>query len=345
MTLSMNKVHREPDFENIKKVLECKKPDRPTLFEFFMNPNVYEYVAGKMPPAGSDSLTQLIYMAKAYAACGYDYVNAYGCDLEFPTMEREAKSTISINAHALITDRESFEKYPWPDAKNKDYSVLEKINGHLPGKMKLMTAGPGGLLENVIRIVGYDNLCMMIYDDPELVKDIFDKAGSILLDYYENCAKYDSVGILMINDDWGFNTQTMLSPNDMRKYVFPWHKKMVEAAHKNGKFAVLHSCGYMGEIMEDIIEDMKYDGRHSYEDNIIPVEEAYERWGGRIAILGGIDVDFLIRSSDEDIRQRAKNMLSHAAEKGGYALGSGNSIPEYIPNEKYFAMTSAVSEI
>ena len=117
------------------------------------------------------------------------------------------------------------------------------------------------------------------------------------------CRDLDAaVGILMINEDWGFNTQTMLSVEDMRKYVFPWHKKMVETAHKRGKFAVLHSCGYMGDIMEDVIEDMKFDGRHSYEDKIIPVEEAYRRWGGRIAILGGLDVDFLIRSDEETIK-------------------------------------------
>ena len=200
---------------------------------------------------------------------------------------------------------------------------------------------PNGLLENVIDIVGYENLCLMLYDAPDLVRAIFDRVGGILVDYYENCAQYDTVGILMINDDWGFNTQTMLSVADMRRYVFPWHKKMVEVAHRHGKFAVLHSCGYMVDIMEDIIEDMKFDGRHSYEDNIVPVEEAYRRWGGRIAILGGLDVDFLIRSSDEEIVDRAKKMLALAEEKGGYALGSGNSIPEYIPNDKYFAMTSA----
>jgi hypothetical protein len=31
-------------------------------------------------------------------------------------------------------------------------------------------------------------------------------------------------------------------------------------------------------------------------------------------------------------------MLALAQEKGGYALGSGNSIPEYVPQEKFLAM-------
>lgn len=341
--MSLNLVHREPDFENIRRVLTCQKPNRPTLFEFFMNDDVYEAAAGPAP-TGDDPVAHMAYTIQAFAACGYDYATVSGCDFRFPTDSVSSKETLSLNDFAIIESWEDFEKYPWPDAKHADYSRLEKIKPYLPPKMKLMTSGPNGLLENVIQLVGYENLCLMLYDDPDLVQAIFDKVGSTLVDYYENCAKYDTVGILMINDDWGFNTQTMLSVADMRKYVFPWHKKMVEAAHKNGKLAVLHSCGYANDIMEDIIEDMQYDGRHSYEDNIVPVEEFYKRWGGRIAVLGGMDVDFLVRSEEEEITRRSKAMLELAKEKGGYALGSGNSIPRYIPKEKYFAMTAAAAE-
>jgi uroporphyrinogen decarboxylase len=59
--------------------------------------------------------------------------------------------------------------------------------------------------------------------------------------------------------------------------------------------------GNLAEVMEDIIEDMRYDGRHSYEDAIPPVEDACEKYGGRIAIPGGIDVDSLCRAAPEDI--------------------------------------------
>ena len=52
-------------------------------------------------------------------------------------------------------------------------------------------------------------------------------------------------------------------------------------------------------------------------------------------------MDFLVRSSPEEITGRARRMLRLAEEKGGYALGSGNSIPTYIPAEHYFAMTRA----
>jgi uroporphyrinogen decarboxylase len=128
----------------------------------------------------------------------------------------------------------------------------------------------------------------------------------------------------------------------MRKNVFPWHKKVVEALHTSGKPALLHSCGNLATVMYDIIDVMKCDAKHSYEDKIVPVEEAYERWGDRITILRGIDVDFVIRASQEEIYSRATALVEKAKIKGGYALGSGNSIPDYVPDRNYFTMISAV---
>ena len=60
-----------------------------------------------------------------------------------------------------------------------------------------------------------------------------------------------------------------------------------------------------------------------------------------LAILGGIDVDFLCRSTPQAIRERSAAMLRRAARRGAYALGSGNSLPDYVPDEGYLAMRSA----
>lgn len=250
-----------------------------------------------------------------------------------------------MNDGTVIFDRKSFEAYPWPNPDEADYSRLETLSAELPEGMKLIVHSPDGILENVVRLVGFENLCFMLADDPDLAKDLFDAVGSRMLRYYELCAPYDSVGALISNDDWGFKTQTMLSVDDLRRFVFPWYKKIVEVAHKAGKPAILHSCGQLEKVMDDIIDDMKFDAKHSFEDGILPVERAYEKWGGRISILGGMDVDFLCRSRPEDIYNRAAAILEKTKMQGGYALGSGNSIPDYVPVEAYFAMISAVWDL
>lgn len=331
---------RKPDFDNILMVLNREAPDRPTLFEFFLNSDLYAHLAGKTPD--SDALDFFKVRVKAFAEAGYDYVTING-EFGFPYAAHQVKETQSLNDTALITNRTEFESYPWPDPDKADYSIYERITPYLPGNMKVMQNGPNGVLENVIRLVGYDRLCMMVYDDPDLAQDIFDAVGSRLCRYYERGMEYTSVGILMSNDDWGFNTQTFLSPRHMRQYVFPWHKKIAECAHARKKPAVLHSCGNLNDVMDDVIDDMKFDGKHSFEDLICPVEDMYEKYHNRIAILGGIDIGFLCRETPGAIYKRSKAMIERTSQRGGYALGTGNSVPEYIPRKAYFAMISAVT--
>ena len=334
---------RKPNFNNFLKLLKREKPDRPTLFELFLNDNLYQMLANENFKDPKDKVNRYSVIIKAFAAAGYDYATVYGSDMKFEAGKRyhENAKTVSLNEGAVITDWESFKNYKWPDPDKYDYSYLKSLESVLPEGMKLMVMGPGGVLENVISLVGYERLCYMIVDEPDLATAIFDEVGQRLVRYYEISAAYDTVGMLMSNDDWGFNTQTMLSVDDMRKYVFPWHKKIVEVIHAAGKPALLHSCGNLSMVMDDVIDYMKYDAKHSYEDNIMPVEEAYERWGSRIAILGGIDVDFICRSTPEEVYNRACTILEKVDNRGGYALGSGNSIPYYVPVENYFAMISA----
>ena len=335
------KLHnRKPDIENLYKVLRGEEPDRPVLFELFMNRPLYERLAGRKI-RDDTPLENLKLVVEAYAAAGYDYATAHGSDFQFESNRHKQKDTISLNDGFVITDEKSYEQYSWPNPENHDFSKLEKIGPYLPDGLKLMLMGPGGVLENVIRLTGYDNLCLMLYDNPGLAEAIFNRVGEGLLKYYQIATNFKTVGILMSNDDWGFKHQTFLSPADMRKYVFPWQKKYVELAHSRKIPAILHSCGYFGDVMDDTIDYMGFDGKHSYEDAILPVEDSYERWHGRIAILGGIDVDFIIKRTDEEITKRCRAMLKRAEGRGGYALGTGNSVPEFIPQDNFITLLKA----
>lgn len=333
--------NRQPDFGNILKVLNKQVPNRNTLFEFFLNDDLHMHLTGETSiPTHPLKHKQMV--VDAFRIAGYDYCTMEASDFQFPKKaDNHGKKSMSVNADVMIYDEKSYSEYAWPNPQDFDYTYLQKL--HLHDGMKFITQGPGGVLENVTFLTGYDNLCYMLADEPELVGQIFDDVGSRLLQYYQIASQIDCVGALISNDDWGFNTQTMLSVADMRKYVFPWHKKIVETIHSSGKPAILHSCGYFADIADDIADDLKFDGRHSYEDKIIPVEQAYDRYKDKFAILGGIDLDFVCRKTPQEIYSRACAILEQTAALGGYALGSGNSIPGYVPFENYLAMVAAAT--
>jgi uroporphyrinogen decarboxylase len=333
----------EPDFGNLLAVLRREVPSRPTLFEFFLNDRLHERLApvASLPPGPYRAERQVL---QAYHRAGYDHANVRAPNFDFPTNHDFSARTVSLSGGGLIVDWPSYEAYRWPDVEAADFGVFDALSAILPDGMKLIAYGPGGVLENVIEIVGFDKLCLLLADDPDLIECVFEAVGETLVRYYAIVAQHPAVGACIDNDDWGFKTQTMLSPRQMRQYVFPWHRRIAEVCHRAGKPVILHSCGHFERILDDMA-DMGIDARHSYEDTILPVEEAYERYRDRFAIIGGIDVDFICRVSPDEVYVRARAMLERTAGRGGYALGTGNSVPDYVPDENYFAMIRAAMEL
>ncbi len=329
---------RKPDFDQLLKVLNREVPDRHTLFEFFLNLPLYRKLCGYDITPENEPQAR----ADACLAAGYDYCTFGGYGISFPSREIPHEKSASLNAGVMIRSWDDYEACLWPDAAAADYSALSRVR--LAAGMKIIAHGPGGVLENTIRMLGYDNLCLMVYDDHALVKAVVDKIGQGLLEHYRRCLEFDRVGACIVNDDWGFQQQPMLSPDEMRNLIVPWHRKIVEVIHGAGRPAILHSCGNVFDcgLIEDIIEVCKFDARHSYEGKILPVEEAYRTYHKRIAIMGGIDLDFLCRKTPAEVFERSAAMLALAAG-GGYAHGSGNSIPDYVPDENYFALISAAT--
>ncbi len=334
----------KPDFENILSVFAREKPKRVPLFEFIIN-NPLRFIEDKNEyKTNNEAHNEYRKYIQMYYKLGYDFVappSWEGDLLSFPFQDFEEQESRSLNVKSTIFDEKSFEEYPWPNANDGNYEIFDEMGKELPDGMKFIVFGSYGVLENTVNLLGFDTLSMMIFENPELLKKIVDSIGSRLLRYYEIVGSINSVGAFVGNDDWGFSNQTMLSPDTLKEYIFPWHKKIVEAVHKKNKPIVLHSCGNLDAVMDDVIDDIGYDAKHSYEDKIIPVEKAYEKWGDRIAIFGGIDINFLATSTPDEISKRAKALLELTNDKGGYALGSGNSIPEYIPLENYYAMVKA----
>lgn len=337
-TISLNLPEPRPDFSNILRVLKRQNPSRPTLFEFFLHDDLYDQLCQGKVFRDDDGLASWRKRLYAYWIAGYDYLTIMASDFTFPIPDVPHLASISQSVPGPITDRASFQAYHWLDPDDFDQKRLDVIGNELPDGMRLIVWGPGGVLENVTSLVGFETLCYMQLEDPDLLREICDRVGSGLVRYYERAVVHPAVGAIISNDDWGFQSQTMLSPAAMRQFIFPWHRKIVETGHEAGKPVILHSCGNLHEVWEDIIEDMLYDGKHSFEDKIQPVESVYEQYGSRIAILGGFDLDFICRATPAQIRARVQAMLRQVGDRGGFAVGTGNSVPYYVPTENYLAM-------
>ncbi len=136
-------------FENLAAVLRCEPPKRPTLFEFFLNADLYARLADEEVGTGAagqgDWQTSALQLISAFRNAGYDYVTLSPPGFRFPYGEADQQETRSLNEGAIITDRESFESYPWPDPDEADWGALARLSDHLGPGMKVIVPGPMGV--------------------------------------------------------------------------------------------------------------------------------------------------------------------------------------------------------
>jgi len=237
-----------------------------------------------------------------------------------------------------ITSWREFEEFPWEKIRQIEMEEYYNfLTENLPEGMKLMTMQV--FFENIFEyILGYEGLFYLLYDEPGLVKEVHNEMGDIVYEYYQKVISLDSVGGIFHADDMGFKTGTFISPKMLQELVFPWHKKFASLAHDHGKPFWLHSCGDERQVINDLIEDVKIDAYHSFEDTITPVVKFKKEYGDRIAVLGGVDMHKLCTLDERNLRKYVKDILDQCMPGGRYALGSGNSIANYVPVKNYLIM-------
>ncbi|MHB9129540.1 MAG: uroporphyrinogen decarboxylase family protein [Armatimonadota bacterium] len=328
-----------PDYRRLLTVLHHGIPDRLPFFEAYTDPAVTLAALAGWPMTDSlplDGNAEWDDYIRGQYYLGYDFVapeTHYGFTgvVRHQSTDETGAARNFLNVDQVaIPDRAAFERYPWPTPEQVDYSGLDYCAAHLPEGMGIVGVIGGGPLEWGMWMMGAERYCMTLYDDPELIGALVQHINAQQVAVCNAVASHPAVFAVAMGDDWGFRTQTFLPPAALREFIMPALKRLIDTAHAHGKPFILHSCGNLTEVMDDLIS-LGLDAKHSFDDVAMPVTTVKERWGERIALLGGIDVDMLCRADEETLRRYVRHTMACCAPGGGYAVGSGNSIANYIP--------------
>jgi len=351
------------DFEHFRQVLMRETTEGPVpIIELFADPEIMCETAGVEFPAervmelinlGLEPTMEqlelgvrLMDLSVAFSvAVGYDYaitipiVPVPRTDYllrENPRQDGKMRGWQDEH-QGLIMNRDDFERFAWPPLETVNIVPVEYTASKLPEGMKVM-AFINGIFEELKRLMGIEQMAIKSIEEPELCGDILERLTVLAEEAVDKSAAHPDVVAIFYGEDMGFNTSLMLSPAWMREWVVPRLKRIADACHRHGKPFLLHSCGQIDALMEDLIEVVGIDARHSFQDNIEPVEEVYGKYGDRISILGGLDVDLLARGTQQEVADRTRRILEVCAPGGGFCMGSGNSVTNFVRIENYYAM-------
>ena len=254
--------------------------------------------------------------------------------------------TISRNwateGKGVISSWEDFEKYEFPKRSDFDYGKFEEVVAYLPEGMGII-GQYGDIFTMVWEMMGFENFSFALYDNAELVQAMFDKIGDLVFSMFENFAECDAVDVLWYSDDIAYASGMMLSPAVFRQYFFPWLRKIGDLARSSNKPFIYHTDGNVFDTMEDII-DSGVDALHPIEPQAMDIAEVKERFGDRLSLIGHVDVDLLARGTPAEVRRKVRENIEVAGYNGGYCVGSGNSVPDYVKYENFIAMLEAARE-
>lgn len=340
-----------PDYTNILDVLYNRRPRYLPLYEHNIDEPFIAKFLGK--EVSSEGKTGYDLEEHYRTVCGFWKDNTYDA------MSYEAKICDIYPDHGAILGgrpgpiqtRDDFDRYPWeeiPEIFIRTYKPhLDALRKVMPSGMKAYGGCGYGIFESAEDLVGYERLCLMQFLDPDLFRDLFIRIGDLyqllwkwVLDNYRDLFVFCRMG-----DDLGYRTSTMLDPDTIRQHILPQHRRVIGLVHSYGKKFLLHCCGNIFSIMDDII-DNGIDAKHSNEDQIAPFTEWIEKYNGKIGLFGGFDMNEIILNPYDVVYEKVlkEGTLFRNMAKG-YGLGTGNSVPDYMAVEGYTAMVDATKEI
>jgi uroporphyrinogen decarboxylase len=341
----------QPDAQHMLDVLANRRPARLPIYEHIISPKIMEQVLdvrfADLEGGDRHALKEFFrHYCRFWPGMGYDTVSYEVC-----ITEALPGHGAIMGGKGPVQNRADFERYPWDELPARYWAYaapkLDEFVRQMPRGIRALGGVGNGVFEISEDLVGFESLAYLRADDPETFAALYRRIGDLMTQIWsEFLPRYGDVfAICRFGDDLGFKTSTLIAPKLIREHVLPQYRRVIGIIKAAGKPFLWHSCGCIFSVMEDVMA-LGIDAKHSNEDCIASFDEWIARYGDRIGLLGGIDVDLLCQRAPEEITGAVfdKGRRFRASARG-YALGSGNSIPEYVPIDGYLAMIEGAKQI
>lgn len=238
---------------------------------------------------------------------------------------------------------EEYEAAPPLDPDNprreKYFKAMKKFEKDSEGKIYVMPSA-WAMFEPAWQAFGFTNFSRLLASSAK-IKKVFDNNGKFTVELLKRFIEWGEDTLFYIFGDYGYKAGLLMSPNNYRKYVFPWIREICKIAHKAGIKIILHSCGDIFPIFEDLIKT-GIDAIHPIEPTTAnpdyDIFKLHERYGDKITFIGNVSPQDLAEKTPEFIKNYTKKLIKELAPEGGYILSSGHSINPAVKLDNFLAM-------
>jgi uroporphyrinogen decarboxylase len=232
--------------------------------------------------------------------------------------------------------------YSFPDPLDARFfeDIPERIAAH-GDRFRVFQIG-FSLYERAWTMRGWSNLMMDFYDHPGFVRDLFNTIADYNIAQVREALQYD-VDAIYFGDDWGMQHGLQMGPAVWHEYIYPVLKRMYGVVCEANKYVMIHSCGDVDELFDDLIE-IGLNCFNPFQPEVMDVAALIAQYRGRLAFYGGMSTQrTLPYGSVQDVREETERLLELGRE-GGYVFSPAHDVEGDVPLENMLAFLAVIQK-
>ena len=219
-----------------------------------------------------------------------------------------------------LADLSALENYRFPQPMSPETWGMVKLMAEAAGKARKYVVGadPIDFYERLRALMGFENLMIATYTDPERFASLLDRLTDMTIDIVHGYAEAENVHAFMSWDDWGLQTGLQIRPAQWREVFKPRYARIIDACHERGLHYILHSCGVITDIIPDLIE-IGADVLQIDQPRLLGVDRLAEEFGGKICFWNCVDIQWSAQPevAVDEVREEAMSMTRALGCFGG----------------------------
>lgn len=237
--------------------------------------------------------------------------------------DRSVDKDIGVVENCLIPEP-TMEGFEFPDPL--DQRFFENIEPKLAASSDCFRVFELGfsLYERAWTLRGMENFMIDMMEEPEFVHELLTAIADYNLAQVEKALMYD-IDAVYFGDDWGQQSGLIMGPKMWKEYILPQLKRMYGKVREAGKFVMIHSCGDVDELFDDLV-DAGLNSFNPFQPEVMDIHAILPAYRGRLAFHGGLSMQKTLPfGTVEDVRNESRNLLKLGAD-GGYIFSPSHSV-------------------
>ena len=329
--------------ERFLTALRVGQPDRVPMFDFLFQQPLYEALIGHKP--GSYNARDAIALALAlnhdavwlpfggYSGFQPEYLDTDVYKDEWGTTYKHTESSWPIDAPIdyPIKSRADLASYRPPDPTLPGRAAEIELGKSMDNDNLAILGGVTGPFTTCWLLMGYEQICFNLYDDPDMLVDIFKLSNEYNKEAARICVAAGA-DALVLADDLGDSHNGFMKVDHFRRYLLPYLAELAEYIDNLGVPVLLHCCGHFMPYLDDLAQT-KIAAIHPLQRTAgMDLRTVKERYGRRFGIVGNIDSSRTLPfGTPEQVAAEVREAIDIAAPGGGYVLASDHSLHDGIP--------------